>query len=63
MLSCINRRFLKGAREGETVTIDAKTIKAGRTMAFLAVEIKKKDDGVVVARGSHTKFIQPPPSS
>jgi len=49
--------FLKAARPGEIVTIDAKTVKAGRTLAFQAIELTKKDDGAIVARGTHTKFV------
>ncbi|XP_014210787.1 acyl-coenzyme A thioesterase 13 [Copidosoma floridanum] len=49
--------FLKAAFPGDVILIDAKTIKAGRTMAFLEVELTKKKDGAIVARGIHTKFI------
>ncbi|XP_043287234.1 acyl-coenzyme A thioesterase 13-like isoform X2 [Venturia canescens] len=49
--------FLNAARSGEILKIDAKTIKAGRKLAFLAVEMSKKSDGAIVARGSHTKYI------
>ncbi|XP_058805244.1 acyl-coenzyme A thioesterase 13 [Phymastichus coffea] len=49
--------FLKAAFPGDVISIDAKTIKAGRTLAFLEVELSKKDNGVLIARGVHTKFI------
>ncbi|KAL7298227.1 acyl-coenzyme A thioesterase 13-like [Trichogramma pretiosum] len=49
--------FLKAAFPGDVISIDARTIKAGRTLAFLEVEITKKDCGSIVARGVHTKFI------
>ncbi|OXU25350.1 acyl-coenzyme A thioesterase 13 [Nasonia vitripennis] len=49
--------FLKAAVPGDVVSIDARTIKAGRTLAFLEVELSKKDDGALIARGIHTKFI------
>lgn len=49
--------YLKGAREGEDIVVEAKTIKAGKTLAFLEVELKKKTTNDVVARGTHTKFI------
>lgn len=49
--------YLKGAREGDDIVIDAKTTKAGKTLAFLDVQIKKKDTDVVIATGSHTKFV------
>ncbi|XP_021933030.1 acyl-coenzyme A thioesterase 13-like isoform X2 [Zootermopsis nevadensis] len=49
--------YLKAAAIGETVVIDCNTLKAGRTLAFLTVDITKKETGELVARGSHTKFI------
>lgn len=49
--------YLKAAREGEEIVIDANTVKAGKTLAFLDVEIKKKTSGEIIAKGSHTKFI------
>ncbi|XP_032671272.1 acyl-coenzyme A thioesterase 13-like [Odontomachus brunneus] len=48
--------FLKAAFPGETVTVDAKTIHAGRSLAFLAVELTKNDGKDVIARGQHTKY-------
>lgn len=53
----MEHRFLKAAFPGDVVSIDARTIKAGRTLAFLEVELSKKDDGALIARGIHTKFI------
>ncbi|XP_036142178.1 acyl-coenzyme A thioesterase 13 isoform X2 [Monomorium pharaonis] len=35
--------FLKAAFPGETVTVDAKTIRAGKKLAFLMVELTKND--------------------
>ena len=52
-------RFLKAAFPGEVVTVDAKTVRAGRTLAFLAVELTKNDGKDVVARGQHTKYLAP----
>ncbi|XP_011315256.1 acyl-coenzyme A thioesterase 13 [Fopius arisanus] len=52
----LNVSFLKSAVPGEVITVDAKTVKAGRTLAFLEVEMFKKG-GAIVARGQHTKFI------
>ncbi|XP_069701570.1 acyl-coenzyme A thioesterase 13-like isoform X2 [Periplaneta americana] len=49
--------YLKAAREGETIVIDCNTLKAGKTLAFLDVEIKKKQTGELIAKGSHTKYI------
>lgn len=50
-------RFLKAAFPGETVTVDARTIRAGKTLAFLAVELTKNDGKDVIARGQHTKYV------
>ncbi|XP_069701571.1 acyl-coenzyme A thioesterase 13-like [Periplaneta americana] len=49
--------YLKAAKEGETVIIDCNTLKAGKTLAFLDVEIKKKQTGELIAKGFHTKYI------
>ncbi|XP_055686980.1 acyl-coenzyme A thioesterase 13-like [Lutzomyia longipalpis] len=49
--------YLKGAREGDSVIVDATTIKAGRKMAFLECELKHKSDGSLIARGGQTKFV------
>ncbi|KAF7988386.1 hypothetical protein HCN44_000959 [Aphidius gifuensis] len=53
----LNISFLKKAVPGDVLTIDAQTIKAGRTLAFLKIEMAKKNDGSIIARGQHTKFI------
>ncbi|XP_077271282.1 acyl-coenzyme A thioesterase 13 isoform X3 [Temnothorax americanus] len=42
--------FLKAAFPGETVTVDAKTVRTGKTLAFLAVELTKNDARVIVTR-------------
>ncbi|XP_020290806.1 acyl-coenzyme A thioesterase 13-like [Pseudomyrmex gracilis] len=52
--------FLNSAIPGETVTVDARTIRHGKTMNFLAVELTKNNGKDVVARGQHTKFVKPP---
>lgn len=49
--------YLRGAKEGDEIVIDARTVKTGKTLAFLDVELKKKDTNDVIARGSHTKYI------
>ncbi|XP_063986410.1 acyl-coenzyme A thioesterase 13-like [Diachasmimorpha longicaudata] len=53
----LNVSFLRAALPGEVILVDAKTIKAGKTLAFLEVEMLKKEGGAIVARGQHTKFI------
>lgn len=49
--------YMKTAFPGELVTVDARTIKAGRNLAFLAVELTKNDGKEVIARGQHTKYV------
>ncbi|GFG31519.1 hypothetical protein Cfor_09470, partial [Coptotermes formosanus] len=49
--------YMKAAAEGETVVINCSTLKTGKTLAFLSVEITKKETGELIAVGSHTKFI------
>ncbi|KAF4520413.1 hypothetical protein B566_EDAN003984 [Ephemera danica] len=53
----INVSYLKAAKEGDVIVIDAKTLKAGRNLAFLEVCVKNKDTGDIIATGSHTKYI------
>ncbi|XP_046409893.1 acyl-coenzyme A thioesterase 13-like [Neodiprion fabricii] len=53
----INVSYLNAASPGEVIVVDAKTCKAGKRLAFLEVELSKKDGGRLIARGQHTKFI------
>lgn len=48
---------MKPAFPGELVTVDAKTIRAGRTLAYLAVDLTKNNGKDIIANGQHTKFI------
>ncbi|KAJ8980748.1 hypothetical protein NQ317_013753 [Molorchus minor] len=53
----IHMTYLKGAKVGDEIEIDANTIRAGRTLAFLEVFIKNKSTGEILVKGSHTKFL------
>ncbi|XP_060832735.1 acyl-coenzyme A thioesterase 13 [Bombus pascuorum] len=53
----LNITFMKPAFPGDLITIDAKTIRAGKTLAFLAVDITKDEGKHVIAHGRHTKFV------
>lgn len=53
----LNVSYMKAAKLGEDILIDARTLKAGKMLAFLDVVIKNKADGSVIATGKHTKFI------
>lgn len=48
---------MKGAKTGQEILINAETLKVGKTMAFLDVDIVNEETGDLVAKGSHTKFI------
>lgn len=49
--------YLKAAKLGDEVLIDASTVRAGKRLAFLACELRQKADGSLIARGTQTKFI------
>ncbi|CAF1217629.1 unnamed protein product [Rotaria magnacalcarata] len=49
--------FLKAAKKGETLVIDADTVKLGRTLAFLSVEFRNKKNNELLATGKHTKYV------
>ena len=48
--------YMKPAKIGEEIFIEATSIRCGRTLAFLECEIKNKDN-VILVKGAHTKFI------
>ncbi|VDI10066.1 acyl-coenzyme A thioesterase 13 [Mytilus galloprovincialis] len=49
--------YMKAAKVGEEILIDAKTLRVGNRLAFLTVDITRKADGTLLAQGKHTKFI------
>lgn len=53
----IHVSYLKGAKEGDVVVIEADTVKKGRNLAFLECVLKHKRDGSLIAKGSHTKYV------
>lgn len=48
--------FMKPALPGERITIDANTVRAGKSLAFLEVNITKNDGKDIIAQGRQTKF-------
>lgn len=48
--------YFSAAPAGETVTAEARTLKAGRTLAFVEVSIKSAE-GKLLAQGRMTKFM------
>lgn len=53
----LNVSFMKAAFPGDLVTVDARTVRLGKTLAFLAVDVMKNDGKDIIAHGRHTKFI------
>jgi len=53
----MNLTYIKAAKIGEEILIEAKTLKKGRTLAFLECEIRNKESNALLVKGSHTKFI------
>lgn len=53
----LNVSYLKAAKEGETVIIDAKTVRAGKNLAYIECELRHEKDGSVIAKGAQTKFV------
>ena len=52
----LNVTFLGPAKEGDVVRIEASTLKVGRTLAYLTVDIRKGNKLLVTGR--HTKYLQ-----
>ncbi|XP_015185109.1 PREDICTED: acyl-coenzyme A thioesterase 13-like [Polistes dominula] len=53
----MNISYMKPAFPGEVVEVDAKTIRAGRTLAYLTVDLTKNNGKDIIANGNHVKFI------
>ena len=52
----LNVSYMNPARSGTTVLAEARTLKCGRTLAFVEVNIKT-EDGKPIAHGRMTKFM------
>ena len=50
-------RCMSAAKLGDILTLDAKCVKAGKTMAFATMDIVNKDTGALVAQGRQTKYL------
>ncbi|HYI00986.1 PaaI family thioesterase [Hyalangium sp.] len=53
----LNVSWLAPAPGGSTVLVEASVLKSGRTLAFVQVDIRRENDGVMVAQGRMTKFL------
>lgn len=49
--------YLKAARVGDEIIVDARTLSAGKTLGFLTVDIRNKATNELLVRGGHTKYI------
>ena len=49
--------YMKGAKIGDEILIDAKLLRKGRTLAFLEVELRNKITNELLVKGNHTKYI------
>ncbi|XP_066974646.1 acyl-coenzyme A thioesterase 13-like [Macrobrachium rosenbergii] len=53
----LNVSYISAAKEGETIVIKADTLKVGKNLAFLTVDITNKESGKLIAKGRQTKFV------
>ncbi|CAD7080781.1 unnamed protein product [Hermetia illucens] len=49
--------YMKAARLGDEVIVDAKAIRAGKLLAYLECELRHKKDGSLIAKGTQTKYV------
>lgn len=54
----MNVSFLAGPRVGDELTVEARTLKVGRSVAFGEAEIKRLGRGDLIAKGRFTYVIQ-----
>ena len=52
--------YMKAAKVGEDIVVDAAVVKRGKSLAFLTAEIRNKHNNEILVKGSHTKFLAPP---
>uniref|UniRef100_K1QQC8 Tolloid-like protein 2 n=1 Tax=Magallana gigas TaxID=29159 RepID=K1QQC8_MAGGI len=55
--NAVDAQFIKPARVGETVVIEARTTRCGRRVAFLSAKIRSKEGRQLLAEGWHTKLL------
>ncbi|KRT81507.1 hypothetical protein AMK59_5514 [Oryctes borbonicus] len=56
----LNMSYLKGARLGDDVLIEAKSLKVGKNLAFLEAYLKDKKTNDLLVYGSQILFLVPP---
>ena len=52
----ISISYLRPAKPGQEIIINAEVVKMGKTLAFTSAELLHKD-GKLIAKGSHIKFV------
>lgn len=58
----LNVQFMSPGNAGRTIVMHADTLKRGRTMAYLTMDMVDKESKLLIARGTHLKFIGTPNS-
>jgi acyl-coenzyme A thioesterase 13 len=58
----LNVTWLAPIPLGDAAVVDARILKAGRTLAFVTVEIRRESDDVLCVQGRMTKSMGPPSS-
>jgi acyl-coenzyme A thioesterase 13 len=58
----LNASWLAPAPVGEWIQIEARVLKIGRTMGYVAVDIRRESDGVLAVQGRMTKHMGAPPA-
>ncbi|KAJ0040054.1 hypothetical protein Pint_27555 [Pistacia integerrima] len=53
----INVSYLDAAYLDEEIEIEAKTLRVGKAVGVISVEIRKKKTGKIIAQGRHTKYL------
>jgi acyl-coenzyme A thioesterase 13 len=53
----LNVSYFSAGRAAEAVLVEATVLKAGRTMAYVSVDLRRERDGVLIAQGRMTKFM------
>uniref|UniRef100_A0A1J3GEU1 Acyl-coenzyme A thioesterase 13 n=1 Tax=Noccaea caerulescens TaxID=107243 RepID=A0A1J3GEU1_NOCCA len=57
----INVSYLDAAFLDEEIEIESKTLRVGKAVAVVSVELRKKKSGKMIAQGRHTKYLAPRP--
>ncbi|XP_057665193.1 acyl-coenzyme A thioesterase 13-like [Diorhabda carinulata] len=53
----INVSYIGSAKVGDHVVIESDTLKFGKNLAFCEIVIKNRENGKILVKGEHTKFL------